>query len=229
MKFHNHTQLVVGFAALAAVSAQAQVSNPSFETGTLSGWSSVGSASVQDSSFAVPTQGSYQAFVNNSSGFGTTVDAATLSGFFGGVSLPGTPQGIATDGSGILQTFTLAADSTISFDWHFATNESTGSGYDETFYYLDGTLTLLANADSLGVSTLYGVPSLDKGLPYQTVNIPLTAGTHTLGFGSYDTSDGSVPTGLLIDNITTAAVPEPTTAALAGLSIVGLMITRRRK
>jgi len=75
----------------------------------------------------------------------------------------------------------------------------------------------------------YGVTGLDKGLPYQTVNIPLTAGTHTLGFGSYDTSDTSVTTGLLIDNITTGAVPEPATATLAGLGIAGLMITRRRK
>jgi len=229
MKSLNYKQLVVGFTTLSAVSAQAQVSNPSFETGTLSGWSYIGSASVQDSSFAVPTQGSYQAFVNNSGGFGAPVDAATLSGFFGGVILPGNFQGLATDGSGILQTFTLAADSTISFDWHFATNESIGSGYDETFYYVDGNLTLLANSDSLGVSISYGVTGLDKGLPYQTVSIPLSAGTHTLGFGSYDTSDTSVTTGLLIDNITTGEVPEPATAALAGLGIAGLMITRRRK
>lgn len=58
-----------------------------------------------------------------------------------------------------------------------------------------------------------------------------TSGPHNLSFSSVTSSNGDLYSGAVIDNVTVlSAVPEPETYAmlLAGLSIIGLKVMRRR-
>lgn len=218
--------VVLATAALSILpgSAQAQVVNPSFEDGTFNGWLTTGVTSIQTSSFTAPTNGTFQAFMSNATG---SVTASTLSTFFGGATLPGNTRGAATEGSGIKQTFVLSSTITLSFDYKYVTQEGIGSGWDEVFYVLDGTVTLLASPNTAGVAAISGLPApYVNGLPYQTVTLSLPAGSHTLGFGSYDTGDTSADTAILVDNI---VVPEPSTLASLAIGMAGLIGFRRRR
>lgn len=127
------------------------------------------------------------------------------------------------EGSGIKQTFTIDQPGTLSFDYRYVSQEDIGSSYDETFLVLDGQIITLADSDTLGVTTLTGLPLRYKnGLPYRSVNLDLPAGQHTIGFGTYDTGDASGDSALILDNI--QAIPEPGTATFGiGLALVGLL------
>ena len=198
------------------------VSNGSFEanTGSFNAWTTTGATSIFSNTFGAPTDGSYKAFISNSSG---SVDASLLSLFFGGVALPTNTGGAAVEGSGIKQTFSIQQPGTLSFDYRYLSQEDIGSGYDETFFFLDGQITLLTDSETPGVIPLSRLPLRYKnGSPYRTVTFDIAAGQHTLGFGTYDTGDPSGDSALLLDHV--QAVPEPGTAAFGiGLGIVGLL------
>ncbi len=213
------------FTAAASISSAASVnyiSNGSFEAsgGSFSAWTTTGAVSISSNTFGAPTDGSFKAFISNTSG---SVAASILSTFFGGIALPATAGGSAVEGSGIKQTFTIDQPGTLSFDYRYVSQEDIGSSYDETFLVLDGQIITLADSDTLGVTTLTGLPLRYKnGLPYRSVNLDLPAGQHTIGFGTYDTGDASGDSALILDNI--QAIPEPGTATFGiGLALVGLL------
>jgi PEP-CTERM motif len=218
--------VVLAAAALSILpgSAHAQIINPSFEDGTFNGWLTTGATSIQTSSFTAPTDGTFEALMSSSTG---SVSAASLSTFFDGAAIPANGNGTATEGSGIKQTFVLSSTITLTFDYKYVTAEGISSGYDETFYFLDGVITLLADTNTAGVAAIGGLPlPYTNGRPYQTVSFSVPAGTHTLGFGSYDTGDTIVDTAILIDHI---VVPEPSTWASLAMGLAGLIGFRRRR
>ena len=132
------------------------------------------------------------------------------------------------EGSGIKQTFTALQQAALSFDYAYVSQEDIASGYDETFYYLDGTLTKLADSQTPGAVPMSGLPLRYKnGIPYRTITITIGAGTHEVGFVVYDTGDASGDTALILDNV--QAMPEPGTMAFGlGLGLVALLSRHSR-
>ena len=213
---------------LVAAPSQAAVVNGSFES-ALSGWTSTGVALVIDSTIGVaPTNGSFQAGLST---YGSTVSASALEGFLGlsAGSLNALGNGAVTKGSAIKQTFTANAGDVISFDWNFLTSEATpNSSYNDfAFASLTG-LTELADTTSTFVNSL--TPFRDE-TGYQTASYTIaTTGTYTLGIGVADVGDQvatsffgevPVPSGLLVDNVTTEPVPEP--ASMLGILAFGAL------
>lgn len=176
------------------------VSNGSFETGSLTGWNTIGSIEVQTASYGVtPTQGTYQAVLTNGSG---SVTDSALESFFGwsAGTLDGMGNGDATEGSAMkLSTITVAAGSTLTFDWNFLTNESTPSNYynDFAFVSING-LTELADTNS----TFALSPTVfTEQTGYKKFSYTFRAGgTYTIGLGVVDAGDKTVDSALVVDN-----------------------------
>ncbi|MEO6739836.1 MAG: hypothetical protein ABIP20_06265 [Chthoniobacteraceae bacterium] len=137
--------------------------------------------------------------------------ASVLSTFFGGATLPNNGDGPAVESSGIRQAFNAVTRAAFAFDYRYVSQEDIHSGFDETFFYLDGNIILLADSDSPGIVPISSLHLRYKnGTAYRTVRLELAAGTHTVGFGTYDTGDASGDGALIVDNIET--VIEPCTA-----------------
>jgi hypothetical protein len=229
--------LVLGMASTAAPCRAQSLTNGSFEQGggSFTGWGTIGNTAIANITSTQPSNGSSQAFISNSSG--NSVAANALSAFFNNTSLPPNAKGGATNGSGILQTFTVAAPITLSFDFQSVTAESLGSLWDTSFFYLDGNLTILPNPDELNAAVAntntitVGSESYSFNYSYKTLSFQLTTGSHTIGFGVYNTGDTSVNTGLFVDNIRLGAVPEPDTIVLLATGLVGVAAVgwRRRR
>ncbi len=202
----------------------ALITNGSFEDGggSFGGWTVAGTAVITANQFGTPSDGAAQAFISNSAG---SVTSAALSAFFGGATLPGNARGVATEGSGIKQTFTSTGPVRFSFDYRYLTQENIGSGYDEGFYFIDGAVFSLANSTAAG---LIAIDRYTNGTPYRTVSLTLSAGLHTIGFGTYDTGDASGDSALIVDNI--QAVPEPATLGVGlGLAFAALFLRKPRR
>jgi uncharacterized protein YhjY with autotransporter beta-barrel domain len=178
-----------------------QIVNGSFESGggSFAGWNTFGQASIEDATFTPAPAGAYQALARTA---GVADNAAELSAFFGGVTLPPNQNGAATDGSGFRQRFSSSAGF-LTFNWKFVTNESVISGFDSAFVVLDGQLfTLVRQVNTAQDLDTTNKPStFNAGTPYNAGVVALSAGEHTLGFGAYDTSDNMVSSGLVIDNV----------------------------
>lgn len=120
--------------------ASAQISNGSFESGNLSGWSSTGDVSILGNTLGIsPTNGSFHALlasgtdgtVNGSVPAGTGVIQNYLETFFnisaGGLSSVVTGENVVI-GSGISQSIFILKGQTLSYDWDFLTNQTYQDG-----------------------------------------------------------------------------------------------------
>lgn len=128
---------------LAATSAHAQVINGSFESGggSYSGWTTQGDALIQTSSLGSgPTDGSFDALLasatdgSNGVAAGNGVSAATLESAMGVSSgtLQGLGRGNPIIGSVAVQSLSLVAGQTVSFDWDFLTNQTYNDGTSDS-------------------------------------------------------------------------------------------------
>ena len=222
-------------ASVAGLCRGQSLTNGSFEQsgGSFTGWSTIGNTAIANITSTQPTNGSSQAFISNSSG--NSVLASSLSAFFTNVTLPSNARGAATNGSGFEQTFTVATSQTLSFDFQSVTAEALSSQWDTSFFYLDGNLTILPNPDELNAATAntntitVGSESYSFNYTYKTLTFQLSSGSHTIGFGVYNTGDTAVNTGLFVDNVRLSAVPEPGTLGLLSCGLVGVALAFRRR
>ena len=213
---------------LGASPAQALI-NGSFETGDFTNWETIGNTSIQTSSFGSgPTEGDFQALLSNAQPTAFDLSIELFLGVpFG--SLDGLGNGNATTGSAIKQTFSVEAGDTLTFDWNFLTNEATPE-----FTFNDFAFVSIAGVDTLANTFSEFVTSLTpfaEETEFQNFSFTFdTAGTYTLGLGVTDSVDIFVNSGLLVDNVQLASVPEPTSVLgfLAAL-VTGSLFKRKQK
>lgn len=131
----------------------------------------------------------------------------------------------------LLEGFSLAAPSTLSFNWSGAFEPgATGA----LFYILNGEVTVLDARYSAILIPCDEICSTD--VPSNQVTLNLPAGSHTLGFGAITIDSKLIPSialdpSITVNNFAVAAsdVPEPATLALTAGALVGLAAWRRRR
>jgi hypothetical protein len=244
--------LKIAVAVLASVACltAGTVVNGGFETGNLTGWTSIGTGTgaVGTQGNAVPPAGSYQGLIYSGQGplsptdvaVGTLETDLNLAAGAIGTALPN--NGSPTYGDAIYQTFSATAGQTLSFTWNFITSEVIPTNYDAALYTLQlnsntAQATELADTSESGLLTLAVggsnpfYESTRGGMTgYYTVNIPISVtGNYTLGFIAMQTGDDLVSSGLYVDNVSLSgagSVPEPSSWLLVGP--VGLLFLGRR-
>ena len=131
------------------MATRAQIVNGSFSNGTLSGWTVLGTPSVDTSN--APTPGAYDALIQSTGDDPNentdSVPTTTIAAAFGLTDLPSTSglgvvnnqlTNITTppvNGQAIYQTFTLATTTTITFSTSYFTNDF--NPYDSAGYLLE--------------------------------------------------------------------------------------------
>ena len=228
-------------------STNATLINGGFEIGDFSGWTTLGQTSIETTGFGSdPTEGTFQALLSTG---GATFAGSIIEEFLGleagslnklGTSLdPLTnapfpvPPGTATQGSAIRQTFTAKAGNILTLNWNFLSNEPALFPPLNDFSFVS-----ISSLSALGSTTLPAVISpmtqffQETGLQPFYFSIP-TTGTYTLGIGVTDWRDTTKDSGLLIDNVQLASVPEPTsTLGLLGFGAflgAGSVLKRKQR
>lgn len=251
-RFRN-SFLAFAFAHLMLIAnASGSVLNGGFETGSFSGWSTIGEAIVPGAALGSgPASGSFNALITTGAGtFGdptlAAVSTASLESFLG-IPLGAVNDLIATtspfavsafEGSAIKQTVTVLAGDTMSFDVNFLTNEFTPEDfYIDTAFVTFDEIGVLFNTDSpLFVSSGTSFFDVETGFAHFSHTFT-SGGTHTLGFGVVDVGDGIFDSGLLIDNVQVVSggqqvqvsqVSEPSMLALFGIGAMCLGFLRRQ-
>jgi hypothetical protein len=227
--------------ALAAGSASAQVVNGNFNG--LAGWATAGDAAsvatggthlvlttaFSDGSDDATTDGKTHN-LSHSDPWATGGGAGTLEGFVGVAGgafdpVPGSlPQ--AYEGSVAAQTFTAAANGSVSFQWNFGTTETDPSLADHAFVVIDGNVITLTDALPTTAGTDFG---LETG--WATWSEALGAGTHTIAFGVVDVGSSGDSSALSIGDVTlsVSSVPESPTLVMFGAGLGLLALARRRR
>ena len=228
--------------------SSAAVLNGSFESG-ITGWTATGDVSIQTSAYgSTPTDGNAIALLTtasllepdgnlNCSGSNQPVSANCLETVFLGLSLnslndPNNPFfGVAREGSGIKQTFTVQAGDRLTLDWNFLTADPSADNQDYAFIVLselsnlsnlsyDNLPKLNNTAGLITSNTLFGNETGFKPFSYTFTE----SGTYTLGIGVVDVGDFEVSSGVLVDNINLTnrdeKIPEP--SSLFGLLALGI-------
>lgn len=211
------------------------VINGHFETGDLSGWSVVGTASVVTAAFGVtPPNGSFQALIQSQSASFTGVPVDILEASLGlppgGLDLVTGPE---IQGSAIYQTVQVKAGETLKFRWNFLTREEPHAGFFNDFAFFaiipaagPGDAFKLADTDS---------PLVPSNTPFNWETTyqdgAWNPGTYRIAFGVIDVFDDGIRSGLLIDAVSASAVPEPTSLALVmvGGLLMAPFCSRRKR
>lgn len=223
--------------ALCAVStplfAQDAVTNGGFETGTLSGWTLVGSGHTSTASIGVtPTAGTYQGFIETTGNFTALAPAVVTSLGVSGPAILGLGAGTPTNGTGLSQDVTVSAGDVLSFDWNFLTDEldEEATYNDFAFFTIDSAAFLLASRNSSTFDLVSPPAGFDGQTLWATQNYTFTsAGVHKIGFGVFNVGDTGHNSVLLIDAVS-IPVPEPTSIVLlgGGMALAILRFGRKR-
>ena len=194
---------------------QADLSNNSFETGDLSGWST-----------AVPSGGSVSVVKSHADttgkGTGTTSWASTDGSGFALLRASG--PGNSTK---LYQTFTANAGHTLTFDYFWDSQD-----YKPFNDMATGSLLSGAGTGGPVVSTLFSEsvntdPSNYWGIPWKSVSYDITsAGTYTLLITAANGKDNSYDSYVGVDSIATAPVPGAVLLGMLGLSVVGVKLRK---
>lgn len=223
---------------LSSTSVGAIVANDGFDDApAFSGWEQLGLTSIETSAFGInPTSPNNQALLRTGDGGfeNTGATVANLENFLS-ASITGIAPS-AVNGSAIRQTITnVSVGDKLTFSWNFLTSESLGATRQDTAFFSvshveEGTsqtffLADPSDANTGFISTEFSTQSLYSD--YAPLYEFATDGTYVLGFGVVNRDSVTGPSGLLIDSVRLTAVPEPT--SLAGLGLVGLALTFRRR
>jgi hypothetical protein len=226
--------IVLGLGCLSVCNAA--IINGNFESG-LSSWESLGKTGTSSTA----TQGKSSAYIEavycNVEPVGC-IDGGRILGFMGAnfqdvynINQPFLDFTRPESGSAIKQTFVSQSHSKLTFDYRTLSNDVGAAimGADFTFFVLDGSTYALGRILS---TTDFHYPGVDGYLfasNWETLEIFVGAGTHTLSFGAIQGGDTSVATAILIDNVRiTGNIPEPPSIALALIALCGAVLSRRR-
>jgi len=255
-----HALLLPIASLLVALPAQAFISHTSFETG-IGAWQIFGDVMLEDTSvtqqFGAPAaQGDVHLFMSTlpngtpdagaplgpQAPFSGTnaldvLSLETALGLQAGEITTLSPNGNpAMQGSGFTQDFTAAANSVLSFDWNFLTNELTPTAtYTDYLFWgitaqggdtflQSGVLMDTSQGGALGASSAADFAQ-DTGYQAFSTLVPL-AGDYRIVFGIVDVQDENYTSAALIDDI--MVVPEASTGLLIFLALLGLAAAGRR-
>lgn len=117
-------------------------------------------------------------------------------------------MGEVFEGSAMKTSFSVEAGETLTFDWNFLTDDIQSSNNDFAFFTLAGEDIKLADTFSTFSNSLNNSTSFLHQTGFQTASYTFkTAGTYTFGAGVVDVGDGSIDSGLMIDNVSLSRPP----------------------
>lgn len=240
MKTPNYILLALGLSLLAAPGNSRAALFEGFEGSTLT-QPTVGDAALVTAAFDPPPQGSKQLLLTTLSSVadggnfsGTNAVSIAAAESFLGLAGGSIPDGSTTgDVSAVKLTLNLGVGAIVSFDYKFLTSATNLDGQDFAFYTLrlgNGTPVLVPFANVSNATVSSSTPIFDFETTANTLTLaPITtAGIYTLGIGVSDRLDDVIQSGLLIDNVSISAVPEPGTAAFGVILLAGLARRARR-
>ncbi len=219
--------MVVG-AVTTPLFATDAVTNGGFESGDLTGWTRIGLGQATGSGIGVtPTEGSFQGYIETTGNLTALAPAVAASLGLSGPAIAALGAGTPVNGTGISQNVTVSAGDTLSFDWNFLTSELTELPMynDFGFFSISGSAFLLASHDGSTFNTISPPAGFEgqTGWMTQTYTFP-SAGTYSIGFGVFNVGDAGHDSALVLDAVSVpVAVPEPTSATLSALALVGLV------
>lgn len=223
----------------AAAKSAFELGNGGFELGNFTGWKTVGRTFIETARYGSgPTQGTYQALLDTFSK--QTVGIGELATLLR-VDIDNLKElGDVYEGSAIATTFTVEEGDVVSFDWNFLTDNNlpTKSFNDFAFVTISPVVKKLSDTFSTFPPSLTNLTDFYNQTGFETFSYTFTtAGTYSLGIGVADVGDGSVDSGLLVDNVSllakpmTPEVPEPTTVsgvlAFGALGVVAKFLRRK--
>ncbi len=248
MMKHTFTLVTLAFGlAICSSSFGAVVLNGGFESGFTS-WVTAGNTTVGGGNIisppVSPPQLLSQALLTSGNGVVGQDNSLTVSGANGLESFLDLAAGNlnsigagAFRGSGIKQSLiSVNAGDELTFMWNFLTTEARPSANNDFAFFSVSrdtstgfvpTLTLLANTNSNFSPITGGDFAAQTGYQQASLTFAL-GGNYTLGFGVVNVPDQFGPSGLLLDQVSITAVPEPSSLSLIGLLALGLVARRQR-